>query len=136
MKGVPVRIEVGPRDLERGEVTLVTRHNREKQQVKLSDVQTLMPTLLENMHQSLYQNAVKQMQENTYEAKTYDEFKDFIKRGGYVAMSIADEEAEIQIKKDTTATARVIPFDQKLITDTCPVTGRKAQQTIWFARAY
>ena len=136
MKGVPVRIEVGPRDLERDEVTLVTRHNREKQQVKLNDVQTLIPTLLENMHQTLYQNAVKQMQENTYEAKTYDEFKAYIKRGGYVAMSIADEEAEIQIKKDTTATARVIPFEQKLITDICPVTGRKAQQTIWFARAY
>jgi prolyl-tRNA synthetase len=136
MKGVPVRIEVGPRDLEKGEVTLVTRHDRQKQQIKLDDVVINMNAILENMHQTLYQNALKQTKENTYEAKTYDEFKAYIKRGGYVSMSIADEEAEIQIKKDTTATARVIPFDQHLITDICPVTGRKATQTIWFARAY
>jgi prolyl-tRNA synthetase len=136
MKGVPVRIEVGPRDLEKGEVTLVTRHDRQKQQLKLDDVVNNMNAILENMHQTLYQNALKQTKENTYEAKTYDEFKAYIKRGGYVSMSIADEEAEIQIKKDTTATARVIPFDQHLITDICPVTGRKATQTIWFARAY
>lgn len=136
MKGVPVRIEVGPRDLEKGEVTLVTRHDRQKQQLKLEDVTLSMDRILEDMHQTLYNKAVIQMNQNTYEAKTYDEFKEYIKRGGYVSMSIADEEAEIQIKKDTTATARVIPFKQHLITEICPVTGRQATQTVWFARAY
>ncbi|MBE0701419.1 MAG: proline--tRNA ligase, partial [Acholeplasmataceae bacterium] len=67
---------------------------------------------------------------------TYDAFKEQIKKGGYVAMSISGEEAEDLIKKDTSATARVIPFNQKRITEICPVTGKKAVQTVWFARAY
>ena len=136
MKGVPVRIEVGPRDLEQGHVTLVTRHNREKHQIALNDITKRMPEILRNMHDTLYQNALEHVQKNTYFAKTYDEFKAYIKKGGYVAMSISGEEAEIQIKKDTTATARVLPFDQTLITELCPVTHKVATQTVWFARAY
>jgi len=136
MKGYPVRIEVGPRDLERGEVTLVTRHDRKKHLLNLHDVEKKMPQILKDMHDTLYQRALEHVTKNTYQAKTYDEFKEYIKRGGYVAMSISGEDAEIQIKKDTTATARVIPFDQHLITETCPVTGQKAVQTVWFARAY
>jgi prolyl-tRNA synthetase len=95
-----------------------------------------MKSLLKEMHDTLYQRALNDVNQNTYEAKTYDEFKALIKHGGYVAMSISGEEAEIQIKKDTTATARVIPFNQTLITQNCPVTGKKANQTVWFARAY
>ncbi len=136
MKGVPVRIEIGPRDLERDEVTLVTRHDRNKQLIKTGDVLPMMSQLLKDMHETLYNRALEHVTKNTYEAKTYDEFKAYIKQGGYVALSISGEEAEIQIKKDTTATARVIPFDQKLITDICPVTHKKAVQTVWFARAY
>ena len=136
MKGYPIRIEVGPRDLEKGEVTLVTRHDRKKHQYQLSAVLSSMDHILKDMHDTLYARALAHVNQNTYEAKTYDEFKAYIKKGGYVAMSIADEEVEIQIKKDTTATARVIPFNNQLITDICPVSGRKATQTIWFARAY
>ncbi|MBN2299898.1 MAG: proline--tRNA ligase [Acholeplasmataceae bacterium] len=136
MKGVPVRIEIGPRDLEKGFVTLVTRYNREKHQVALNEVTSIMPQMLRSIHDALYNKAVEFVQENTYQAKTYDEFKAYIKKGGYVAMSISGEEAEVQIKKDTTATARVLPFDQTLITKTCPVTQKSATQTVWFARAY
>ena len=136
MKGVPVRIEIGPRDLEQGEVVMVTRHNRNKINVKLEDITNTVPNLLKDMHHTLLENAKKFVSENTYEAKTYDEFKAYIKKGGYVALSISGEEAEILIKQDTTATARVIPFDQTLITEICPVTGKKATQTVWFARAY
>jgi prolyl-tRNA synthetase len=136
MKGVPVRIEIGPRDIVNHEVTVVLRHNREKKLMKTNEVINEMPLLLEEMHNTLYERALKHVKDNTYYAKTYDEFKDYIKNGGYVAMSISGEEAEIQIKKDTTATARVIPFDQTFITETCPVTNKKAVQTVWFARAY
>ncbi len=136
MKGVPVRIEIGPRDLEQGVVTLVTRHNRNKMTLPIGDVVSSIPSILREMHDTLYQRALDHVNKNTYEAKDYDTFKSFIQKGGYVAMSISGEEAEIQIKKDTTATARVIPFDQTLITETCPVTGKKAVQTVWFARAY
>jgi len=136
MKGVPVRIEIGPRDLEKNEVTLVTRHDRAKHVMQLSEVLETIPTILRDMHDAMYDRAVKHVEANTYQAKTYDEFKEYIKKGGYVAMSISGEDAEIQIKKDTTATARVIPFDQTFITETCPVTHQKATQTVWFARAY
>lgn len=136
MKGVPVRIEIGPRDLEKGEVTLVTRHDRQKVAVKITDVTKNIHAILKNMHDALYEKALNHVTQNTYQAKNYDEFKAYIKNGGYVAMSICGEEAEIQIKIDTQATARVIPFDQTLITDVCPVTNKKATQTVWFARAY
>jgi prolyl-tRNA synthetase len=136
MKGVPVRVEIGPRDIANHEVTVVLRHNREKKLMKTNEVLNEMPLLLEEMHNTLYQRALKHVNDNTYYAKTYDEFKEYIKNGGYVAMSISGEEAEIQIKKDTTATARVIPFDQTFITEICPVTSKKAVQTVWFARAY
>jgi len=95
-----------------------------------------MPIILRNMHDTMYDRALKHVEANTYQAKNYDEFKAYIIKGGYVAMSISGEEAEIQIKKDTSATARVIPFDQTPITDICPVTHKKATQTVWFARAY
>lgn len=136
MKGVPVRIEIGPRDLEKNEVVVVTRHNREKTAYQVEDVAAAMEGILKDMHEKMYQNALDHVTQNTYEASTYDEFKELIKKGGYVAMSISGEEAELIIKADTTATARVIPFEQKLITEKCPVTGDKAVQTIWFARAY
>jgi len=136
MKGVPVRIEVGPRDLANGMITMVTRYNREKHLISVNEVVAQMPQVLRDMHDVLYEKALDFVQKNTYQAKTYDEFKAYIKKGGYVAMSISGEEAEIQIKKDTTATARVLPFDQTLITELCPVTHNVATQTVWFARAY
>ncbi|MDI6452876.1 proline--tRNA ligase [Peloplasma aerotolerans] len=136
MKGVPIRIEIGPRDLEKNEVTMVTRYNREKQAYPIDKIVKDMPKILKDMHNTLYERAVTFVQANTYQAKTYDEFKDYIQKGGYVAMSIFGDEAEVIIKQDTTASARVLPFDQTLITDICPVTNKKATQTVWFARAY
>ncbi|TVP86499.1 MAG: proline--tRNA ligase [Acholeplasmataceae bacterium] len=136
MKGVPVRIELGPRDLEKGEVVLFTRHDRMKRSVALDDVASMLPDLFKTIHQDIYQKALDHVRSNTYEATDYDTFKALIKKGGYVAVSISGEEAEIKIKEDTSATARVIPFDQTLITKTCPVTGKPATQTVWFARAY
>ena len=136
MKGVPIRVEVGPRDLANGVVTLVTRHNREKIIVKLEEVASKVELLLEEMHQAMLKKANDYVETHTYIAKTYDDFKDYLKQGGYIQMSIAGEEAELKIKADTGATARIVPFDQTLITDICPVTGKKATQTVWFARAY
>lgn len=135
MKGVPLRIEVGPRDLENNQVTIVFRHTREKVQVPVSEVKAFVKQALKKMHDEMYQKALKHVEEHTYEAKSYEEFKDFLKRGGYVAMSVAGEEAEIKIKEETGATARVIQ-KRNLITEICPVTGKKATMTILFARAY
>lgn len=134
MKGVPLRIEVGPRDLANGTVTLVTRYNREKHTVKLEDVATTVPIMLKDIHEAMYNKALKHLEDNTYEAKTYDEFKKYLDLGGFIALSVSDEAEEI-IKEETGATARVI-LDQELITEKCPVTNLEAKQTILFARAY
>ena len=136
MKGIPVRIEIGPRDLEKGHVTIVTRYNREKSQVNVDEVALKMPDILKDIHKNMLKHANDYVSTHTYVAKTYDEFKEYLKQGGYVQMSISGEDAEIQIKQETGATARIVPFDQTLFTNTCPVTGKKATQTVWFARAY
>ncbi|WP_025725163.1 proline--tRNA ligase [Acholeplasma granularum] len=135
MKGVPLRIEIGPRDLENNQVTVTFRYNYEKVQVSLDNLNKFIEEAIPNIHEAMYQKALKETVDRTYEAKTYDEFKAYLKNGGYIAMSISGEDAEIKIKEDTGATSRVIQ-DRKLITEVCPVTGKKATQTILFARAY
>ena len=87
------------------------------------------------MHETMYEKALLATTSRTYEAKTYDEFKAYLKQGGYIKMSISGEDAEIQIKEETGATARVI-LTGKHLTENCAVTGKKAKQTILFARAY
>ncbi|MCF7932736.1 MAG: proline--tRNA ligase [Acholeplasmataceae bacterium] len=136
MKGVPIRIEIGPRDLETDEVILFKRHDRSKTRMKTGDVATSMKDILETIHQDMLHKAQAHVKAHTYQATDYETFKTYIKAGGYVAMSISGDDAEVQIKADTGATARIIPFDQTLLSDICPVTGQKAQQTVLFARAY
>ncbi len=138
MKGVPIRIEVGPRDLENGNVTVCYRHTREKTLHKIENIKNEINDILKNMHNQLLLNAKKNMEENTRCAYTYEEFKDIIKnKSGYVKMSWCGcQECEEKIKEDTTATSRCIPFNQEHITDTCPVCGKKAVKTVLFAKAY
>ena len=135
MKGVPVRIEIGKRDLALNMVTIATRYNREKQQILKDEVVQMMPSLIQTIHLNMYDKAQRYVKENTYYVSNYDDFKDKIKSGGYVAMSV-HQEAEAIIKADTQATARVIPFDQTQLESKCPVTGKQASQVIMFARAY
>lgn len=135
MKGVPLRIEVGPRDLANNTVTFVQRNNRHKTAVSLDEINALVPKTLDLIHNEMYDKAQAHVAANTNIAKTYDEFKKHLEAGGYIKMSVAGEEAELQIKEDTGATARVI-LEEELITEVCPVTNKKATQTIMFARAY
>ena len=135
MKGVPVRIEIGKRDLENKQVTLATRYNRQKQQVSIHEVVGIIPKLLNTIHQEMYEKAQTYVESHTFHVNDYELFKEKIALGGYVSMSV-HEDAEAIIKADTQATARVIPFDQSKLEITCPVTGKKASQIILFARAY
>ena len=135
MKGIPIRIEIGKRDLAQDMVTIATRYNREKQQVLKDEVIDMIPILMNTIHEHMYQKAKRYVQDHTHYVSDYAVFKEKIKIGGYVAMSVHPE-AEAIIKADTQATARVIPFDQSQLEITCPVTGKKATQVIMFARAY
>ncbi|HEY8406002.1 MAG TPA: proline--tRNA ligase [Acholeplasma sp.] len=135
MKGVPLRIEVGPRDLANGVVTIAFRHTHEKVLVKLEEVASFIKDGFKKMHTEMYEKAKAHADAHTYTATSYDEFKTLIKKGGYIKMSISGEKAEEIIKAETGATARVI-LKGDLISEICPVTGKKAKQNVLFARAY
>lgn len=138
MKGIPLRIEFGERDLENNQLSVFKRNTREKLSFNLEDVNVVkeLKNMLNAIHEEMLQAAINNLQNNIRVAKTYDEFKKYLDLGGYVKMSISGDKAEEIIKNETGATARIIPFGEKLITDICPVTNEKAKYTILFARAY
>ena len=138
MKGVPLRIEVGPRDLEKNQATVVFRHTREKIQVSFDDLLNNIDGYLEKMHDEMYKKALNFVKDSTRVATTYDEFKQIInEKGGYVKMMWCGcQECEDKIKEETNATSRCIPFNQEHIGDVCPVCGKKAEKMVLFAKAY
>lgn len=138
MNGVPVRIELGPRDLENNVVTVCKRNNHEKIQISIDRLEDEIPQLLATIHEEMYQKALKQLLNSITEVHTYDELKEVVNvKGGYAKMMWCGcEECENKIKEDTNATSRCMPFDQKPFMDTCPICGKKATKVVLFAKAY
>ncbi len=138
MKGVPVRIELGPRDLENNVVTICKRNDHEKIQISIDKLEDEIPQLLATIHEEMYQKALKQLLNSITEVHTYDELKEVVNvKGGYAKMMWCGcEECENKIKEDTNATSRCMPFDQKPFMDTCPICGKKATKVVLFAKAY
>lgn len=138
MKGIPIRIEIGPRDLEQNHCVVVTRYNHEKTLISLDEVVSKIPSLFEKIHNAMYQVALDNVKNNTRPALTYDEFKEIIdQKGGYVKMMwCGDQACEDKIKEETSATSRCIPFEQEHLGDICPVCGKKAKMEVYFAKAY
>lgn len=138
MKGVPIRLEVGPKDIEKNQVVLVRRDTREKIFVSMDELETKIPELLEDIHNSMYEAAKKAREEKTSSAKTMDEFKDIVenKTGFVKAMWCGDRACEDKIKEDTGATSRCIPFEQEEVSDTCVCCGKKATKMVYWGRAY
>ncbi len=135
MKGVPLRVEVGPRDIAENKAVISIRHSREKITVSLDELTTIIPKLLDEIHEAMYEKALTHVKANTYELKDYKDFGSLIEKGGYIKMSVSGQEAEEIIKEEHQATARVI-LDEPLLNEVCTVTNKKATQTILFARAY
>lgn len=138
MKGVPLRIEIGPRDVENKVATVVFRHTREKLSIPLAELASRIPALLDKMHVELLQRAQTHVHTNTRVALTYDEFKTIINdQGGYVKMMwCGNVECEEKIKTETGASSRCLPFTQQHLTDVCPVCGQSAKHMVLFAKAY
>jgi len=140
MRGVPVRIEIGPRDVQNNSVVLVRRDNRAKEIVSIDALETRLPELLEEVQQAMYQRALEFREKNTYYTEDYEEFKQIIaEKRGFVRVKWAeDSEAEKAIKEETKATLRVIPFDQPEggVKGKCIYTGKPATCEAVFARAY
>ncbi len=140
MRGVPVRMEIGPRDVQNNSVMLVRRDNRAKEVVSIDALETRLPALLAEIQQALYQRALAYREENTHYTDSYDQFKQIIaEKRGFVRVKWAeDSAAELAIKEETKATLRVIPFDQPEggVKGKCIYTGKPATCEAIFARAY
>ncbi len=140
MRGVPVRMEIGPRDVQNNSVMLVRRDNRVKEPVSVEALETRLPELLDEVQQAMYARALQFREENTYRTDSYNEFKQIIaEKRGFVRVKWAeDSAAETAIKEETKATLRVIPFDQPEggVQGKCIYTGKPATCEAIFARAY
>ena len=138
MRGIPLRVEIGPKDIEAGQAVIVRRDNGEKCVVALTELNAKVGELLEQMQKDMLERARAHRDNHTYTATTYEEFKDTIEnRPGFVkAMWCGDQACEDKIKEDTTATSRCMPFAQEKLSDKCVCCGRPAKTMVYWGKAY
>lgn len=138
MKGVPLRIEIGPKDIEKGHCVCVRRDNGEKSFVPLDELETKVPELLDAVQNGLYLKAKKNLDEHTFEAHSLEEAKEIIEeKGGFIkTMWCGDLECELAMKEKAGMTSRCIPFAQEKVDDVCPICGKPATKMIYWGIAY
>ncbi|WP_316568699.1 proline--tRNA ligase [Neobacillus sp. YIM B06451] len=138
MKGVPVRLEAGPRDIEKKQVVLVRRDTGEKLIISVDEVEAKLGALLDEIQQNLFSRAKELLEKKTSTAETMEQFKERLESnpGMIKAMWCGKRECEDKIKEDTGATSRCIPFEQEKISDTCVCCGGKAESMVVWAKAY
>lgn len=137
-KGVPVRIAIGPRDLENGTVEVARRDTKEKQVMKMTQVSSEIPVLLEDIQKNIYARALKFRSDMMTSVNSFEEFKKVLdEKGGFVqAHWDGTTETELKIKEETKATIRCIPLDAKEEAGTCVYSGKPSTRRVLFARAY
>ena len=139
MKGVPVRIEIGPRDIENNQCVLVTRHNNEKTVVSLDNLEQEVQTKLQEVHDGLYKKALENREKKTYSCTTLDEITKALEENGdgfIKAMWCGDEECEDKVKELTGVGSRCIPFEQEHLSDKCVCCGKPAKHMVYWGKAY
>ncbi len=139
LRGVPLRIEIGPRDLEKNQAVFVRRDTREKFPVPLDEVVHRAEEVLEEIQRDLFKRSEDFTRENTREAKDYEEFREILeeRRGFVVAPWCGREECELKVKEETKATIRLIPPEGESVEGKkCIVCGRPAKHVVYFARSY
>lgn len=137
MKGVPLRLEVGPRDVSNGVCVLAKRNDGVKTTVNEKDVNKEVSHLLDVIHEEMYKKAFKYLLDHTTEAHSLEELEQILNRGGYAkVMWCGNQDCEDKIKELYQATARCLPFDQVPFDNKCLVCGKKAEKVVFFARAY
>ena len=138
MKGVPLRLEIGPRDIENNCCVIVRRDNREKTVVALDELETKIPELLAAVQNGLYERALERRANMTFDAHDLDEMKDIAdnKPGFIRAMWCGDRECEDKLKEVAGVTSRCIPFEQEEIGETCVCCGKKAKHMLYWGKAY
>ncbi len=138
MKGVPLRIELGPKDIENNSCVVVRRDNGEKLFVSLDELEAKIPELLKAVHQGLYNKALQHREVMTYDAHSLEEMKEIAdtKPGFIRAMWCGDRECEDKLKEVAGVTSRCIPFEQETVGDTCVCCGKKADKMLYWGKAY
>ena len=137
LKGVPVRLVLGARDIEKGTIEVMRRDTLEKSEASLEGIEAHVAALLEEIQANIYAKALKFREEKTITVETYDEFKEKIEDGGFIlAHWDGTPETEEKIKNETKATIRCIPLDGDKTPGKCMVTGKPSAQRVIFARSY
>ena len=138
MKGVPLRLEIGPKDIENNQCVLVRRDNREKTFVSLDELEAAIPALLQSVHDGLYQKALARRESMTYTAASFEELQDIAQsRPGLIkAMWCGDEACELRLKEEAGVTSRCMPFEQESLGDTCVCCGKPAKHMVVWGKAY
>ncbi|MBI9039156.1 MAG: proline--tRNA ligase [Bacteroidales bacterium] len=136
-KGVPVRMAIGPRDLENNTVEIARRDTLEKDILQITDIDLKIEHLLEKIQDNLYQKALSFREDNTFKVDTWDEFKKVVEKGGFIlAHWDGTAETEQKIKDETKATIRAIPLNEYFEEGKCILTGKPSKQRVYFAKAY
>ncbi len=137
LQGVPLRVEIGPRDVENNQLVLARRDTREKIPVALNEMVPKIEALLEDIQQSLFNRALQMRQENTFTLDDYHEFKEVLEKGAFIrAHWCGSGECELKIKEETKATIRNIPFNEPEEEGKCIYCGKPSSRRVIFARAY
>ena len=137
MKGVPLRVEIGPRDIEKGQVVIAKRNDGSKVFCPMNELADKVHQLMKTIHQEMYEKAYKYLLDHTTDVHTMEELNAALDKGGYSKMMwCGNQECEDKIKELTNATARCLPFNQIPNGDVCPVCGKKASKVVLFAKAY
>ena len=136
--GVPLRVEIGPKDIDAGHCVAVRRDNGEKITVALDELEARIPALLEDVQQGLFDKAKRNLDEHTYAAHSLAEAKELQeKNGGFIkTMWCGDLACELEMKEKAGMSSRCIPFEQEHIDDVCPVCGKPAKCMIYWGVAY
>ena len=139
MKGVPLRVEIGPKDIESNQCVTVTRHDRKKTFVSLDNLEEAVKQELKNVHDGLYAKALENREKRTYSCASIDEIKSALEQNGdgfVKAMWCGDEECEDKVKELTGVGSRCIPFEQENISDKCVCCGKPAKHMVIWGKAY
>ena len=138
MKGVPLRVEIGPRDLADNKCVIVRRDNREKSFVSIDDLVAEVNSGLARLRDALYEKALKNRENRTFTATSFEELKDIASReSGYIrAMWCGDLECELKLKDEADVSSRCIPFDAEPVGTTCVCCGKEAKKTVLWGKAY
>ena len=138
MRGVPLRVEIGPKDIEKNQAVLVRRDNHEKSFVSLDELEARAGEMLDTIHDAMLEKARKHRDAHTYTAAGWDEFVDTVnnKPGFVKAMWCGCLECEEKIKEVAGATSRCIPFEQEKLSDQCVCCGKPAKKMVYWGKAY